>query len=81
MSGHAFRMDMGNLISVPGQSAPPSYTITHAHSFMFWSKKEQGNNLHWVSFLPILHMLTEITAEAMVYVSRVCADSINLYEG
>ncbi len=36
MSSHAFRMDMGNLISVPAQSAPPSYTITHAHSFMFW---------------------------------------------
>ncbi len=35
MSSHAFRMDMGNLISVSAQSAPPSYTITHAHSFMF----------------------------------------------
>ncbi len=29
MSGHAFRIDMGNLISVPAQSAPPSYTSTH----------------------------------------------------
>ncbi len=37
MSGHAFRMDMGNLISVSAQSAPPSYTITQAHSFMFCS--------------------------------------------
>ncbi len=36
MSGHAFRMDMGNLISVSAQSASPSYTITHAQRFMFW---------------------------------------------
>ncbi len=41
MSGHAFRMDMGFLISVPAQSAPPSYTITHAHSFKFYGAYHQ----------------------------------------
>ena len=35
MNGNAFRINMGNLISVPAQSALPLYTITHAHSFMF----------------------------------------------
>ncbi len=45
MSSQAFRMDMGNLISVPAQSAPPSYTITHAHSFMFWFPIQSSTGL------------------------------------